>query len=155
MSGTGSRILPYESGHYAAEGAGGLLQWWYFDAEFESGHRLMSISMPQMIGDVNDDANGPVPGVTFVIMDPEGNNHHSHAYYPGDFEGSRDAMSVRFGSNTIEGEGGDYDLSFRQGDVGFELSYRDTLPPWGPFQGRKGYMMKPALWTLAPGKYMH
>lgn len=77
MSGTSSKLLPYESGHYAVEGAAG------------------------------------------------------------------------------EGAGGNYDLSFRQGNLGFELSYQHTLLPWGPFPGRKGYMMKPALWALAPGKYMH
>ena len=142
MRATRYKLLPCESGHYVAADS---LQWWYFDAEFPDGHRFMTIAMPRMVGDVNEDRNGPAPGVTFVIMDPQGNNHHSHAYYPGEFHGDADAMRATFGPNTIEGAGGKYHLCFDQGGLGVDLTWESLLPPWPPFPGRGGYMTKPLL----------
>lgn len=146
------KLLGRETGWYASDAA---LQWWYFDAEFSSGHRMMTVTMPRMVGDVNEDDNGPVPGVTLVIMDPEGRNHHTHAFYPGDFEGGGDRMFARFGGSTIQGDGDRYRVSFRQDGLGFDLGYEPELPPWPPFPGRGGFMMKPLVWAMAPGKYMN
>lgn len=147
------KILPYDTGRFSWDGTGEYLHWWYFDAEFSSGHRIMTISMPRMVGDVNDDENGPVPGATLVVMEPGYANHHSHAYYPGEFTGDAEAMEASFGDDFIKQADGKYHVRFKQGDLGLDLTYAPAYPPWPPFPGRDGYMARPVLWTLAPGKY--
>lgn len=64
-------------------------------------------------------------------------------------------MRVEFGENVIELQEGVCRLRFSQGDLGFDLTYAPVLPPWPPFPGRGGYMAKPLVWALAPGRHMH
>ena len=149
------KLLPYEAGRYQWDGRGSYTQWWYFDGEFESGHRVMTIMLPRLFGEVDDHGNGPVPGITLVIMEPDRTNHHSHAYYPEQFDADPDRMKASFANDLVEYHDGRYHIRARQGEVGFDLEYSPTLPPWPPFPGRRGFMAPPLLLTLAPGKYFH
>ncbi|MFH1150485.1 MAG: hypothetical protein V1748_08425 [Actinomycetota bacterium] len=147
--------LPYRSERYQWDGRSEYTQWWFFDGEFESGHRVMTIMMPRVFGAVEDDDNGPVPGITLAVVEPGPVAHRSHAYYPGEFSADESGMRMSFGEDFASFEDGRYRVRVLQGDVGFDLEYRPLLPPWPPFPGRAGFMAKPLLWTLAPGKYFH
>jgi hypothetical protein len=149
------RPLPYDDGRYQPDNGEAFTQWWYFDAEFKSGHRFMIIMQPRMLGNLNDDEAGAVPGISMVVMDPEHHNYHTHEYYPGRFEGDLEHMRGRFGDNLVECEEGRYRLRIHQGGVGAELEYKPLLPPWPPFVGPRGYLAKPLLWPMAPGKFFH
>jgi hypothetical protein len=149
------KVLPYDLGRYQYDGEEEFTQWWYFDAEFESGHRVMAAFFPRMLGNVDDHDAGPVPGVTLVVMDPEGNNHHSHEYFPGRFSGDPERMRGTFGDNLVEWADGRYRLRVYLGETGIELDYQPLLPPWPPLPGRRGFLAPPLMWLLAPGKYFH
>jgi hypothetical protein len=155
MRETRYKLLPYDSGAYQYDGGDEFTQWWYFDAEFASGHRVMTIMLPRMLGDVDDHENGPVPGITLVVMDPDRNNHHSHQYYQGRFAGDPERMRATFGDNLVQWADGRYRLRVRQGEVGFDLEYKPLLPPWPPLPGRGGFLSRPLIWPFAPGKYFH
>lgn len=99
------KILPAEAGRYQWDGKGDYTQWWYFDAEFDSGHRMMTIMLPRMFGEVDDHGNGPVPGITLVIMDPDGTNHHSHAYYPDQLKADPVRMQASFAADLFDVNG--------------------------------------------------
>jgi len=155
MRETRYKILPYDTGHFQWDGRGDYLQWWYFDAEFPSGHRMMTIMIPVEPGAVEDHGNGAWPGILTVIMDPDHNNHTSYEYYPGRFEADTERMRATFGDNLVEWVDGRYRLHIRQGGIGYDLEYFPTLPPWPPMPGRGGYLFKPLTWSLVPGKYLH
>jgi hypothetical protein len=155
MRETRYKPLPYESERYQWDGRGDYTQWWFFDGEFESGHRMMTIMMPRTFGTVEDDGNGPDPGITLVVVEPGPTGHRSHAYYPGEFSSDPAGMRMSFGENFAAFEDGRYRVRILQGDVGFDLEYTPSLPPWPPFPGRGGFMARPLLWALAPGRYFH
>ncbi len=159
MRSTRYKQLPYESAGYRGDGSPDYLQWWYFDAEFESGHRFMTIMLPRVFGRIDEDGNGPVPGVTLALTDPDLKNYNSRRYYPGEFSGHPQRMEARFAQNSIECRDGRYHLSIEQDGLGCELTYIPRLPPWPPLPGRGGFM-SPALvglsqMTLSSGKYFH
>jgi hypothetical protein len=155
MRETRYKLLPYDSGRYQWDGKGDYFQWWYFDAEFASGHRIMTFMMPRM-GQVEGTPEGSLsPGIVLAIMDPEHNNHHSQAYYPGRFEGDPGRMRATFGDNLVEWVDGRYRLQVRQDGLGFDLEYEPLLPPWPPFPGRGGFMASPFTWSQGLGTYFH
>jgi hypothetical protein len=117
----------------------------------------MTAFFPRMLGNVDDHAAGPVPGITMVIMEPGYVNHHSHEYYEGRFEGDPGRMRGAFGDNLVEWSWADgrYRLRVHQGETGYELEYEPLLPPWPPLPGRRGFLAPPLMWHLAPGRYFH
>ncbi len=159
MRATRYKLFPHHSARYRDIGSSDYLQWWYFDAEFENGYHMMAIMLPRTFGRIEDDLNGPDPGITLTITDPDYRNHHSRDFYPGEFTGDPERMLVTFGKNRMEYHEGRYRLLIHQKGIGCELEFIPRLPPWPPMPGRGGYMTSPLVWfnhmAWSRGKYFH
>lgn len=136
-----------------------FVQWWYFDAELEDGHRLMAILLPRAFGRVEGHENGPDPTITLTITDPAGRNHRARAFYPGRFTARVGPAAVTFGASAMSCRDGRYRLQLDQGGLACDLTYEPLLAPWAPLPGRDGRLATPLLqlaqgrWT--PGAYFH
>lgn len=153
------KTLPYTSARYHPDPSPDFTQWWYLDADFDCGHRLMTILMPRAFGRMAGHDNGPDPVLHLVVTDPEGRHQRSHRFHVGDFEGAKDRMFVRFGESTLEARNGRYRLHLDQDGLGCDLEYIPLYPPWPPMPGRGGFMnpwlLKLAQGSLTPGRYFH
>ena len=151
-------ISPSEAG-YRPDGSASFLQWWYFDAGFESGHHMMTIMQPHMLGRIEQDGNGRDPGITLAITSPDRTNYSNREYFPGTFQADPAGMGVSFGANRIEFRDGRYHLHLSLEDVGCHLEYEPLLPPWAPLPGRMGFMCRPMLclsqWKPDPRQMFH
>ena len=151
--------LTYQSARYQDDGSPEYLQWWYFDADFESGDHLMVIMVPRAFGQLDGHTNGPDPTITFCLTDSAGHNHSTSVFYPDTFSGDPDAMEVTFGENSMGYRDGSYFLHLQQDGIGCELEYEPDLLPWAPLPGQGGHLAAPLLWASlghrARGKYFH
>jgi hypothetical protein len=155
MRKTRYKVLSYDAERYDWDGQGQYMQWWYFDAEFTSGHRIMAFMLPRMVGMEEDYVNGPVPGVRLVIKGPDQKILNAKQLYGGRFEADPDRIRMSFGDNLIEVVDGRYHLVVHEGDLGIDLEYEPTLPPWPPLPGTGGFMFPPFLWVMVPFKYFN
>jgi len=142
------------------DGSPDFVQWWYFDAEFDCGHRLMAILVPRAFGRIEGESNGPDPMFTLTITDPSGKDRRSRTFYVGDFDYDASRPLVRYGSESfMECRDGRYRLCLQEDDVACDLLYEPQFPPWAPLPGRDGRLATPLLqlaqgaWT--PGAYFH
>ena len=141
-----SAPLPYSVGKHSYDGSADYLQWWYFDAELECGHHVMMIMMPNAFGEIDDEKNGPDPGITFMIQKPDGSIINSRHFYPTTFSSDPKEMKVYFdGENSIVCENGKYRVLVNQGGIGCDLTFDPIFRPWPPFPGKDGNMFKPLL----------
>jgi hypothetical protein len=148
-----------DSGRYRPDGSTDFLQWWYFDAEFASGHHMMVTLMPRTLGRIDGDDNGPDPGISLTLTGPDLKNYRSREYYPGKFHGDTERMFARFADNTVEYRDGRFHLSVLQQGIGCDLEYIPRYPPWAPLPGRGGYMARPLVClsqrSLDRNRYFH
>lgn len=146
MSLTRWGAVPPEPCRDLDDGSRGFTQWWYFDAEFEDGHRLMAILQPRMFARVEGEGNAPEPGITLALTDPTLENHRRRGFFPGALSHDPAAGVVRFGSNRLETKGGEYRLALQLDDVGCDVRWVPDLAPWAPLAGLRGRMASPLLW---------
>ena len=150
----------YALGKHSYDGSPDYLQWWYFDAELDSGHHVMMILMPNAFGEINDEKNGPDPGITFTIRQPNGHIHSTRHFYPKPVKSEAGTLALFFDeTNSIVYKDSRFYVSINQGNTGCKLVFSPQLPPWMPFPGRGGFMCSPLLaaarmgWT--PGLFLH
>ena len=153
---------PYAEGAYAPDAE---LQWWYFDAVLESGHRLLSFFLPRFLGAI-EGSEPESPMVDVVLRTPAGEILRERRFCrPCELVASRDRVAAEFGADcsvTFEGAGhatvprgvrprggagcspsfgeegsgpGRYLLRARAGRIGYELEISPELPPWAPIRG--------------------
>jgi len=142
--------VPPESFAARDDGSPDFVQWWYFDAELDDGHRLMAIFFPRAFASIDDLGNGPEPAVTLTLTTPRGATRQAAAFYPGALTLEPAARRVRFGDNRLEiDSAGNYRVVLRQGGIGCDLTYTPELAPWAPLPGPCGRMATPLLWLAA------
>lgn len=127
-------------------------QWWYFDAEFADGHRLMAILQPRMFARVLGEENESVPGLTLVLTDPSSRNYGRRAFFPGELTQDPATGVVCFGQNRLEFSGGQCRLRLELEGVGCDLRWVPRLPPWAPLPGLRG-RLAPALIALGQRRW--
>lgn len=137
--------VDYQDARFQSDGTDDYLQWWYFDGDFRSGHRLMVIFLPRNFGRVHGRGNAAEPTVTMTITDPTGRNLQSQRFHLDDFDADPSRMHVRFGGSSIEYGQGQYRMVIDQDGLGCDLVYRPTVSPWAPLPGGDGYMAKALL----------
>jgi hypothetical protein len=120
------------------------LQWWYFDAVFEDGHRLLTYFLPTCRGRIeNQPLDQPFLNVVLrradgtIIREPRSFPASEFTPQPGDFGANfgKDC-SVIFERGTKESDLGCYILQAKAGRLAYNLRLLPDIPPWSPFGPR-------------------
>lgn len=124
-------LPPDEDGdHYSPERD--FFEWWYFDAAFDDGHRLVAILHSSLYNAVDHK-----PTVDVRVTPPDGPSTVAIGRYArADYAAAADRCDVRIaGCHALAEEPGCYQLRLRQGQVAADLVYRSRLPGWRPGSG--------------------
>ncbi len=130
--------IPQSEAAYAPDAH---LQWWYFDAAFDDGHRLLTYFLPGFKGRIGNQGMDQ-PFLNVVLKRPDGTiireprSFPTSEFFPrtGDF-GARfgEDCSATFKKGPDEDDLGRYILEAKAGRLGYELELSPDTPPWSPF----------------------
>ena len=143
---------PAEEASYAPDAE---LQWWYFDAVLESGHRLLTFFLPRFAGSIEGNEPG-LPMLDVALRSPEGETIRERRFFrPSELVASRDHFAAEFGregSVAFEpaaepGGLGRYRLRARTGKIRCDLEISPEVPPWAPT--RSGQLPRPLMMLLS------
>ena len=142
------------------------LQWWYFDATFEDGHRLLTYFLPRFRGTIeNQVLDQPYLNVVLrrpdgaILREPRAFSPSEFLPHPGEFGASfgKDC-SVTYEKGPGEDDLGYYTLKARAGRLGYDLKLLPDIPPWSPFGPRAcapRFGMMLARRSISTRDYMH
>lgn len=129
------RSRPQADGAYASDAK---LQWWYFDAMLDDGHRFLTFFLPRFKGSI--EGNVPdQPMLDIVLRKPDGETIRERRFFkPSELQASGDRFeasfgddcSLRFEEGNRAGDYGCYHLSGSTARLGYELELLPELPPW-------------------------
>jgi len=128
----------------AAYAPDAFLQWWYFDAVLESGHRFLTFFLPRFQGSISDNEPG-LPMMEVALRSPGGETVRGRRFFqPGQRLASTKRFQADFGdecSVDFDPAGGTaglgrYTLRGRAENISFDLVIEPELPPWAPSGGR-------------------
>jgi len=146
------RSRPPDDGAYAPDAN---LQWWYFDAVLDSGHRFLTFFLPRFLGSLK--GNEPdVPFLDIVLRMPTGETVREQRYFRRvELVAARGRLDATFGTDCClryekgrgEGDFGRYLIKGRAGRLGYDLQLEPDMPPWTP-TGRKGRFPHPLIMLL-------
>jgi len=149
---TRPRTRPQTDAAHAPEA---FLQWWYFDALLESGHRFLAFFLPRFAGSIEGGEPG-LPMMEVALRSPDGQTCRARRFFqPGEFRAPPDRFHATFGEDgavTFHPGGGRrglgrYTLRGRAGDMGFDLSIEPEVPAWSP-SGPGGFFPRPFIMLL-------
>ena len=130
--------IPQSDAAYAPEAH---LQWWYFDAAFDDGHRLLTYFLPGFKGRIENQGMDE-PFLNVVLMRPDGEIiREPRSFPPSEFFPKTGEFGARFGEDCsatfekgpAEDDLGRYILKAKAGRLGYELVLTPDTPPWSPF----------------------
>jgi predicted secreted hydrolase len=127
-------LSPDEDGdHYSP--VRDFFEWWYFDAAFDNGYRLVAILHSSLYNAVDHK-----PTVDVRVTPPGGASVAAIGRYTrADYRAAAERCDVKIaGCHAVAVDSNHYVLSLRQGDVAAELVYESRLPGWRP---GTGYLM--------------
>jgi len=117
------------------------LQWWYFDAFLENGHRLLTFFLPRFLGSLEGN-EFDLPMLDIVLSAPGGEIVRERRFFrKSDLSASRDRFTADFGPDCSvrldPGKGGSGPGLYRlraggTGRIRYELEIAPELPPWAP-----------------------
>jgi hypothetical protein len=143
---------PVEEASFAPDAE---LQWWYFDAVLDSGHRLLTFFLPRFTGSIAGNEFG-LPILDVALSSPEGETIRERRFFrPSELVASRDRFAAEFGregSVAFEppaqpGGLGLYRLRTRTGRIRCDLEIAPEVPPWAPT--RSGHLPRPLMIFLS------
>ena len=133
--------IPQSEGAYAEDAH---LQWWYFDATFQEGHRLLTYFLPAFRGTIGDQPPDQ-PYLNVVLKKPDGEIVREDRSFPSsefqpirrDFGASfgRDC-SIAFEKGPKEGGLGCYVMKAKAGRLGYDLRLVPDILAWSPYGPR-------------------
>jgi hypothetical protein len=124
-------LAPEEDGdHYSHEQD--FFEWWYFDATFDNGYRLVAILHSSLFNAVDHK-----PTIDLRITPPSGPSVVAIGRYDrSDYQATDSHCDVRIAScHAVLEERQRYRLSLHQGDLQADLVYETSLPGWRPGTG--------------------
>jgi len=132
------RKIPQSDAAYAPDAH---LQWWYFDAAFDDGHRLLTYFLPGFKGRIENQGVDE-PFLNVVLKRPDGAIiREPRSFPPSEFFPKTGDFGARFGEDCSatfekgpdEEDLGRYILEAKAGRLGYELVLTPDTPPWSPF----------------------
>jgi len=112
-------LHPYENRFY--------WEWWYFDAQFDDGHRcVLELQTPNIVNMFADEC-----AMLFNVYTPDGRQYNNIVPFPGSvWSASRETCDVAAGRNTIKGFYPEYRVNFEHENLACDLTFRNLLPGW-------------------------
>ena len=112
-------LHPYDSRFY--------FEWWYFDAQFDDGHRcVLELQTPNLVNIFADEC-----AMLFNIYTPDGVEHNNIVPFPGSmWRASTETCDVAIGDNTIQGYYPEYRVKFSHENLACDLLFTNLLPGW-------------------------
>jgi hypothetical protein len=109
-----------------------FFEWWYFDAIFDNGYRLVAILHSSLYNAVDHK-----PTVDVRITPPEGDSILAIGRYSrSSYQASKDHCDVRIQEcRAVVDTSGRYHLTLQQGDIRADLVYEPQAPAWRPGTG--------------------
>ena len=110
-------------------------EWWYFDAIFDNGYSMVTSWHIGEMGTANPESRA----VMFTIYDPDGKKTDARVEFPiSAVFASTETCDVKMGDNHLHGEFPKWEIHFRSGDIGGDLSFENLTqglrtPPDGVF----------------------
>jgi hypothetical protein len=117
--------LDEDGDHYSPERD--FFEWWYFDAAFDNGYRLVAIFHSSLYNAVDHK-----PTLDIRVTPPGGPSINAIARFDRrDFRSERAHCDVQLGESRANlKDQGRYELNLRQGPVAAELVYEAAAPGW-------------------------
>lgn len=102
-------------------------EWWYFDAQFDDGHRcVLELQTPNLVNMLADEC-----AMLFNVYTPEGTEYNNIVPFPGSmWRASTETCDVAIGENTISGYYPEYRVSFKHENLACNLEFENLLPGW-------------------------
>ena len=102
-------------------------EWWYFDAQFDDGHRcVLELQWPNLTNILARECT-----MLFNVYTPEGSQYNNIVPFPAEmWRASRETCDVAIGDNTIRGYYPEYRVRFRHEDLACDLVFENLLPGW-------------------------
>lgn len=119
-----------DADHYSPERD--FFEWWYFDAVFENGWRMVAILHSSLYNAVDHK-----PTVDIRLTPPQGDSVLAIGRYPRSaYQASNTHCDVRIaGCRAVQEPSGAYRLTLDEGGVSVELLYQPLAPGWRPGTG--------------------
>ena len=116
----------YDGAH--PSGSRFYFEWWYFDAEFEDGHKVIVVFQ-------TPDMRYPLKRENCVVMiylqEPSGESRRHYVTFPlGSLEASTETCRVEVGGNYARGEHPLWELHVAYEDITLDLEFRNLVPGW-------------------------
>lgn len=103
-------------------------EWWYFDAEFDDGHRcVLELQTPNIVNMFNRDE----VAMLFNVYTPDGVEHNNILPFPSTlWRSSTETCDVAIGDNTIAGFYPEYSVKFSHEDMACDLKFTNLIKGW-------------------------
>jgi len=113
-------LHPYENRFY--------FEWWYFDAQFDDGHRcVLELQTPNILKMFAADECA----MLFNVYTPEGKERNNIVGFPSSmWSASTETCDVAIGDNTIEGYYPEYRVKFSHENLACDLTFENLIPGW-------------------------
>jgi predicted secreted hydrolase len=126
------QVLPWEDGA-RTDGSAGTFEWWYFDANLDSGAKMVVEFFNKNFMDIDR----PLAPMIRINLDlPDGTSYHKTAEFkPEEFTASKDRCDVRIGGNSFSGDLHSYKIAAQIEDVAVDVTLTSDIPAWRPRTG--------------------
>ncbi|MBN1288279.1 MAG: hypothetical protein JXA49_01410 [Actinobacteria bacterium] len=117
-----------------SNGGKGSFEWWYFDAEYSDGTKIVTVFFTKSGFDIR----GPsCPTVSITVDLPGGAKIEKLFSEPKGtmINASREKCVVVIGPNTARYDDGDYIIHFEDGDIEYNCTMKSRAPMWRPGAG--------------------
>ena len=119
-------------------GCRGTYEWWYFDAEYSDGTKIVVIFYTKNGFDVRGLAN-PTASLEITYQNGKKILKHISEGKGQKIRASKEVCDVSIGQNSIKYSKGNYLIHFIDGDVEYNCTMKPKLPMWRPGTGHWYY----------------
>ncbi|MBN2168302.1 MAG: hypothetical protein JW738_03580 [Actinobacteria bacterium] len=115
-------------------GRSGSCEWWYFDAEYSDGTKIVIIFFTKLAFSVK----GPACPMVMITMDfPDGKRIFKVSLegIGKNIQASKDKCDVTIGRNTAFYSDGNYLIHYEDGDIAYDCVMKPRMPMWRPGTG--------------------
>lgn len=126
------QIEPFEDG-LRTDHSPGQYEWWYFDAHFEDGSKVVVVYFTK---DYMNPMTGAKPSVSIAWTSPDGVERKEQRYFsPDESFFSTETCDVKIGENSCKGDLDNYSLIAATDTLQVNLNLASSTPAWRPGTG--------------------
>lgn len=116
------------------DGQAGSYEWWYFDAEFTDGTKIVVVFYTKYEFDLKGEA---CPTIRFDLTMPDGRNISKKISEEkgSTIRASKETCDVKIDRSSIQYSNGDYIIHFVDDDIEYRCTMKSIVPMWRPKTG--------------------